>query len=66
MKFEEIKSKNIPQIKQDITALVKSLVVKRSAAKSGGSIKSHEIKNIKKDIARLNTALTALFKKKKI
>jgi ribosomal protein L29 len=66
MKFEEIKNKNIPEIKKDLQSLVRSLIIKRSAAKSGVAVKGHEIRNIKKDIARLNTALTTLFSKKKI
>jgi len=64
MKFEELKLKTRADLVTMFNDCIKSLFTKNCAKASGGTFKSHEIRGIKKNIARIKTALTLLSVKK--
>ena len=63
-KFEELKNKSFKELVEMFNSNLKSLFLKKSAQLSGGSNKTHELRNLKKQNARIKTAITIISKKK--
>ena len=59
MKFQELKSKNKKELVDMFNGNIKSIFLKKSSKASGGSVKGHELRNLRKDNARIKTAINS-------
>lgn len=58
MKLDELKNKSVEALNQELLALREQQFKQRMAQASGQFTKTHEIREVRKNIARIKTFLT--------